>query len=158
VGDVELIADLNGIRVAGAGRLFFNAWDSTPTLETVTRVGDEQLRWFEGRGEKLIVLTLLNPRAGVSVTAEVRRHARETADRTEHTTAGMCTLIEEGGFFAATVRMVMNGIFLLRPPAYPQTSVREATDAAAFAHLHTGGAVSEPEALAAIESFRTLRP
>jgi hypothetical protein len=152
-----MIADVDGLRVGAGGRLFFNAWDLAPTLETVTRVGDEQLRWFEEHGEKLIVLTFLNPRAGLAVTAEVRKHARDVADRTEHTTAGMCTLIEEGGFFAATVRMVMNGIFLLRPPAYPQTSVREPTDAAAFAHLHTGGAVGELDALAAIDAFRELR-
>lgn len=151
---VVLRAELGGIRIATSGRLYLTSWDDTPTAEAVRKVGEEQLKYFDEVGHKVVVANFMNPRAGATISSEVRGLARDVADETAHTTLGLINVIEGGGFFAATVRMVMNGIFLLRPPPYPYTNVLSVEEAADWSANQAEGAMPMADIERALREFR----
>lgn len=157
VPELRVHADIGKIRIASCGHLFMSAWDETPSELSVRGIGKAQLEYCAEVGHGVVVVNFLNPRAGVRVSAEVRKIARDVADETAATTLGMVTVIEGEGFFAATVRMVMNGIFLLRPPPYPHTNVMSAEEATPFCVAQMNQAMDDDEVLQGLRTFQLSR-
>jgi hypothetical protein len=114
VSELEIVIDDDQLTLGFAQRTMFNHWHGPPSADGLLRLEAEQRKWVERMGGNTTSVAIIDPRAGMKMSAEAREVATRLQAESDRFNIANATVVKsDNPLFRSIVRSVVAGLGLL---------------------------------------------